>query len=166
VAYEHLLRNLYVLDIVPAWFTNRLKRLGQLPKRYLVDPALAVAESGADTTAVLVDSDTLGRIVDTFVVAQLRAELPLSEFSPRLYHLRQDGGRREIDVLVELAGHRVIAIEIKAGSNTGASSARHLSWLRDELGDRFVHGLVLHSGAFIREIGDRITSAPIATLWT
>lgn len=50
VAYERLLSNLYVLDIVPARFTSRLKRLGQLPKRYLIDPALAPTGSGADVT--------------------------------------------------------------------------------------------------------------------
>lgn len=165
VAYDHLLSNLYVLDIVPAWFSNRLKRLGRAPKRYLVDPALMVTTSGADVTAVLLDSDVLGRLIDTFVVAQLRAELPVSEHSPRLHHLRQDNGRREVDVLIELAGHRVIAIEIKAGSSPGVADARHLQWLRDEIGDRFVHGLILHSGAFIQEIGDRITSAPISVLW-
>ncbi len=166
VAYEHLLSNLYVLDVVPAWFTDRLKRLGQQPKRYLIDPALTVTESGADVTSVLLDSDMLGRLIDTFVVAQLRAELPISELGPRLYHLRQDGGRREIDVLIELAGHRVIAIEVKASSNPGAASYRHLQWLRDELGDRFIHGLLLHSGPFMQEIDDRITAAPIATLWS
>jgi predicted AAA+ superfamily ATPase len=166
VAYENLLSNLYVLDVVPAWFTNRLKRLVQLPKRYLTDAALALTESGADATSVLLDSDLLGRLLDTFVVAQLRAEMPISELRPRIFHLRQDGGRREIDVLIELAGHRVIALEIKASSNPGPSSTRHLRWLRDELGDRFIHGLVLHSGAFIQELDDRITAAPIAVLWS
>lgn len=166
VGYEHLLSSLYILDVIPAWFSNRLKRLSQAPKRYLTDPALAVTESGADVTAVLTDSDMLGRLIDTFVVSQLRAELPVSEHSPRLHHLRQDGGRREVDLLIELAGHRVIAIEVKAGSRPGASEARHLRWLRDEIGDRFIHGFVLHAGAFIQELGDRITAAPIAVLWS
>lgn len=165
LAYEHLLGNLFVLDIVPAWFTNRLKRLGQLPKRYLVDPALAGAVVGADTNTVLLDSDLLGRLIDTFVLAQLRAELPLSDHRPRIYHLRQEAGRREIDVLIELAAHRVIAIEIKASSNPGGSSIRHLAWLRDELGDRFVHGVLLHTGQYIQRLDDRITAAPICTLW-
>jgi hypothetical protein len=165
LAYEHLLSNLFVLDIVPAWFTNRLKRLGQAPKRYLVDPALAGAVTGADTDAVLLDSDLLGRLIDTFVVAQLRAESPLSDHRPRIHHLRQDGGRREIDVLIELSAHRVIAIEIKASGNPGRSSTRHLTWLRDELGDRFVHGLLLHSGQYIQQLDDRITAAPISVLW-
>ncbi|GAB2822081.1 hypothetical protein GCM10022221_20140 [Actinocorallia aurea] len=165
VAYESLLSNLFVLDIVPAWFTNRLKRLGQTPKRYLVDPALTGAVAGIDSDTALLDSDLLGRIIDSFVVAQLRAELPLSDHQPRIHHLRQDGGRKEADVLVELSGHRVIAIEIKASSNPGRSSARHLRWLREELGDRFVHGLVLHSGQFIQQLDDRITAAPIGVLW-
>jgi len=165
LAYDHLLSNLFVLDIVPAWFTNRLKRLGQTPKRYLVDPALAGAVVGAQTDTVLRDSDLLGRLIDTFVVAQLRAELPLSDHQPRIYHLRQDGGRKEVDILIELSGHRVVAIEIKASSNPGRSSARHLTWLRDELGDRFVHGLVLHTGQYIQQLDDRISAAPICVLW-
>jgi uncharacterized protein len=165
LAYEHLLSNLFVLDIAPAWFTNRLKRLGQHPKRYVVDPALAGAVTSADTDAVLLDSDLLGRLIDTFVVAQFRAELPLSDHRPRIYHLRQDGGRREIDVLIELSAHRIIAIEIKASGDPSRSSTRHLAWLRDELGDRFVHGLLLHTGQFIQEVDDRISTAPISALW-
>jgi uncharacterized protein len=58
---------------VPAWFTNRLKRLGQLPKRYLIDPALALTQSGADATSVLLDSTMLGRIIDT---SSLRSSAP------------------------------------------------------------------------------------------
>jgi uncharacterized protein len=165
LAYENLLANLFVLDLVPAWFTNRLKRPSQLPKRYLVDAALTGAVVGADTNAVLLDSDLLGRLIDTFVVAQLRAELPLSENRPRLHHLRQEGGRREIDILIELSGHRVIAIEIKASANPGNSSVRHLAWLRNELGDRFVHGVLLHTGRYIQRLDDRITAAPICALW-
>jgi predicted AAA+ superfamily ATPase len=165
LAYDHLLSNLFVLDTVPAWFTNRLKRLGQAPKRYVVDPALAGAVVGADTDTVLMDSDLLGRLIDTFVMAQLRAELPLSDHQPRIHHLRQDGGRKEIDALIELSGHRVVAIEIEASSNPGRSSARHLTWLRDELGDRFVQGLVLHTGQFIQQLDDRVTAVPICALW-
>jgi predicted AAA+ superfamily ATPase len=164
-AYEHLLRNVFVLDVVPAWFSNRLKRLAQGPKRYLIDAALVGAVVGADTESVLRDPDLLGRLIDTFVAEQLRAELPVSDHQPRMHHLRQEAGRHEIDILIELAGHRVIGIEVKASTGPNRDSARHLAWLRDELGDRFVRGLVLHTGRHIYELGDRITAAPICTLW-
>ncbi|GAA1903729.1 DUF4143 domain-containing protein [Streptomyces sodiiphilus] len=164
-SYEQLLRNLYVAEAVPAWFSNRLKRLGKTPKRYLVDPALVGAATGLDTDSILRDADLMGRLIDTFVVAQLRAELPVSDYRPRLCHLRQDGGRREIDLLIELAGHRVIALEIKAGAAPKPNSAQHLAWLRDELEDRFVHGLVLHTGPRMYELGERITAVPVCALW-
>lgn len=164
-AYESLLASLFVIDTVPAWFTNRLKRLGRGPKRYLTDPALAASIVGSDVDGVLGDPDLLGRLLDTFVAAQLRAELPVSTLRPRLHHLRQEGGRREIDILVELTGHRVIAIEIKASTNPKAHDGRHLEWLRDELGDRFCHGLVLHTGQYLHPLAERVTAAPISTLW-
>jgi predicted AAA+ superfamily ATPase len=164
-AYEHLFSDLYILDMVPAWFTNHLKRLNHTPKRYLVDPALAAAVTSKSTAAVLADPDLLGRLMDTFVAAQLRAELPLADFDARLFHLRQDGGRREIDILVEIDCDAVIAIEVKATANPGRSAARHLMWLRDELGDRFIHGLLLTSAPLVWTIDDRITAAPISALW-
>jgi len=40
-----------------------------------------------------------------------------------------------------------------------------MRWLRDELGDRFVAGVVLCTGALTREIDDRVFAAPISTCW-
>jgi hypothetical protein len=37
-------------------------------------------------------------------------------------------------------------------------------WLRDELGDRFASGVVLHTGPSAFELADRIVAAPISTL--
>lgn len=41
-----------------------------------------------DAQAVISDGDVLGRMLDTFVVAQLRPEAVVAESEPRLYHLR------------------------------------------------------------------------------
>jgi uncharacterized protein len=165
-AYERLLRNLFVVDAVPAWFNNRLKRLVKTPKRYLIDAGLAAVASNVDEAAVMRDSDLLGRLLDTFVAAQLRAELPACPSRPRLYHVRTEGGRHEVDLLLELAGHRVIGIEIKAAAMASREDARHLEWLREQLGERFVHGLVMHAGPRMFELSDRITATPISTLWS
>lgn len=145
-AYDQLLQNLMVVDHLPAWTSNRLKRLTRAPKRYLVDPSLLGGALGVDTNAVLRDGDLLGRLLDTFVTAQLRAEATVVDTRPRLCHARQEQGRHEIDVVVELGGRRIIAIEIKASSAPSISDARHLQWFRDQLADRFIGGVVLHTG--------------------
>ena len=164
-AYQRLLENLSVIEAIPAWSTNRLKRLVASPKRYLVDPALLAGILRVDENTVLRDGDLLGRVVETFAVAQLQAELSIAETRPRLYHLRQEQGRREVDVIAEFGAERIIGIEIKADSAPGQPAARHLAWLRDELGDRFVAGVVLHTGRHVYALGERITAAPICAIW-
>ena len=104
VAYERLLVNLMVLELTPAWTSNRLNRLVFTPKRYVVDAALTGAVLRLDTNAVLRDGDLLGRLLDTFVAAQMRAELVVTEARPRIYHVRQQQGRFELDLLEE-TGH-------------------------------------------------------------
>ncbi len=165
-AYERLLRDLLIVDKVPAWFSNRLKRLIRGPKRYLADPALVAALLRVDGQAVFRDGDLLGRLLDTFVVQQLRAEVPVCDSRPRIYHLRQDQGRHEIDIVLELGMGRVIGIEVKAAATPRHDDAKHLRWLRDELGDRFVAGVVLHTGPHIYEMDERIVAAPICVLWS
>ena len=91
-AYQSLFQRMFVLDLVPAWFSNRIKRLVKAPKRYLVDPALVAAVLGLGRDAILYGPDMLGRLLDTFVAAQLRAELAASSNDPRLYHLREEQG--------------------------------------------------------------------------
>jgi hypothetical protein len=54
---------------------------------------------------------------------------------------------------------------VKADSGPGRASARHLLWLQDQLDDRFVAGVVLHTGSRVYELGERIVAAPISTLW-
>lgn len=164
-AYERLLQNLMVLESVPAWTSNRIKRLVRTRKRYLIDPAFLGAHLRLDTTAVLRDGHLLGRLMDTFVVAQLRAELVTCRSRPRLYHLRQEQGRHEVDLIAELGGERIIGIEIKASAAPGQADARHLAWLRDSLGARFLAGIVFHTGPRAFALSDRITALPICALW-
>jgi uncharacterized protein len=164
-AYEDLLSGLLVAEQVPAWTSNRLKRLVRQPKRYLVDPALIAAALRIDEQGVMRDGNLLGRVLDTFVAAQLRPELAASSTRPRLHHLRTEQGRHEVDLVAELAGERLIGIEVKAGSMATVDDARHLAWLRDETGQRFVAGVILHTGARIYEVGERIVAAPIASIW-
>jgi predicted AAA+ superfamily ATPase len=165
LAYQRLLTNLLVLDILPAWTTNRLSRMTRTGKRYLVDASLAAAALEVDETAVLRDGDLLGRIVDTFVLAQIRPEVALSSLRPRLHHLRSRDGHHEIDLIAELRAGDLVAVEIKSSSAPTRADARHLEWLRDRLGERFLAGAVLHTGPRPFRLSERIFALPICALW-
>ncbi len=166
LAYERLLVNLLVVESTPAWTTNRLKRLMLSPKRYLIDPALAGAVLRLDANAVLRNGDLLGRLLDTFVASQIRSELAVTAARPRLYHVRQQQGRIEVDLLAELGGGGIVAIEVKASSAPTPDDAKHLATLRDRLGESFVAGVVFHTGPRAYRLGEGIVAAPISALWS
>lgn len=126
-----------IVEQVPAWTSNRLKRLTRRPKRYLIDPALIAATLTLDVAGIMRDGDLLGRVLDSVVA----------------------------DLVAELAGGRLIGVEVKAGGGATPDDARHLAWLRDEIGDEFAAGAVLHTGPSTYELGERIVAAPICSLW-
>jgi len=60
----------------------------------------------------------------------------------------------------------MIAVEVKASSAPAADAARYLARLRDQLGDTFVAGVVLHTGPTTYSLGEKLIAAPICTLWS
>ena len=165
-AYDSLLQNLLVVENVPAWTTNRLKRLSLAPKRYLVDSGLFAGVLGVSVDDVLIDGDLTGKVLDTFVTAQLRAELALTVPQRRLSHLRLPQGRHEIDLIVELGPNNLAAVEIKATSAPRHDDVKHLAWLRAQMGDSLKAAVLLHTGPAPIDFGDGILGLPIATLWS
>ncbi|HMG61655.1 MAG TPA: DUF4143 domain-containing protein [Streptosporangiaceae bacterium] len=166
MAYDSMLESLFITERLPAWSANQLSRLVRLPKRHIVDPAFLGPLLGVDLRGVMRDGDLLGRILDSFVVAQLRADAEVSELAPRLFHLRDANGRHEVDIVAELADGRVIGIEVKADAAPGPADARHLRWLRDSIGSRFAAGVVLHTGPRPFALDDAIWALPICAFWS
>ncbi|MGV0905980.1 DUF4143 domain-containing protein [Mycobacterium novum] len=121
LAYDRLLTNLLVAEEVP-WWTNRFKRLVRTPKRYLLDAGIVAAQLRLDVAGVRRDGNLLGRVLDTFVMAQLRFEVAVSETGPTLYHLRSEQGPHKVDIVVEYADGAVFGFEIKAGGGPSAPS--------------------------------------------
>ena len=55
---------------------------------------------------------------------------------------------------------------LAASATVTASDAWHLAWLRDETGEAFTAGIVLHAGPYVFPLGDRIIAAPVSSLWS
>lgn len=164
-AYQGLLVDLGILDLLPAWQSNRVSRLVQMPKHHLTDTGLAAAALRLDQRGVLRDGRLLGGLLESFVAMQLRAEVTVASTRPRLFHLRDKGGTHEVDIVIEYGGGRVAGIEVKATSAPKGPDGQHLAWLRDRLGDRFIGGVVLHTGRARVPLGDRVVALPISDLW-
>lgn len=166
LGYDDLLDTLMITQRVPAWAANRTARETRLPKRYLIDPGLLGPLLRIDQRRAMRDGDLLGRVIDTLVAAQLRAECALSVVGADLYHLRDAGGRHEIDLLIEARDGQVIAVEVKATAAPSRADARHLTWLRDQLGSRLALGLLVHTGPRVFRLTEDVLAVPLASLWS
>ncbi len=164
-SYVRLLTNLGVIAQMPAWSSNRLKRLTRGPKRFISDAGLWGAIVDADEALVMNDGNLLGRLIETFVTSQLRAETSASARPPRLYHLRNGAGRHEVDLIIDLGHRGLVALEIKAKGAVDPADARHLVWLRDQLGDQVIAAAVLHTGPARYRLADGVDAIPICSLW-
>jgi predicted AAA+ superfamily ATPase len=163
--YDRLLEDLYIAEQIPAWSAAHLQRLIKAAKRYVVDTSIMSASLGVGVDAILGSDDLLGRVVDTFVMAQLRPEVAISRQRTRLHHARTKAGREEVDIVAELPGGRLIGLEIKATASPKAADARHLRWLRAEQPERFVAGVVMHTGPDVVQLDDDIFAVPICAFW-
>lgn len=162
--YHDLLDRLGLIEELPGWSHNRLKRLTKRPKRHMIDPAFATADHH-DTAASLNERrPRLGELFESVVACQIRATAEALGLGWRFGHLRSAGGSREIDLVTDLPDGTVIAMEAKLSETVTIADARHLVSLRDRLGDAFRAGLLIHPGTTAFRIDDRIAAVPLGTL--
>lgn len=169
---EHLLR-LYVLDPVEAWTPAfaPLKRLTYSPKHHLVDPALAARLVGVGAQGLLLGEGEvaspstgtwLGALFESLAVQSVRVYA--DAMNARTGHLRTKNGDHEIDIVVERDDTCCVAFEVKLADTIKDSDVRHLHWLRQQLGERLVDGVVLHSGPHAYRRRDGIAVVPLVLL--
>lgn len=170
--YRDHLQRIFVLDPVPAWLPvfSPLQRLTRAPKHHLVDPALAARLVGVDATGLL-RGDTrltastgtwLGALFESLVTQSVRVYAGAAH--ARIGHLRTKDGGREIDLIVEGEGLRVVAIEVKLAPTVDDKDVRHLNWLKERLGDRLVDRVVVNTGEFAYRRKDGVAVVPLALL--
>jgi predicted AAA+ superfamily ATPase len=163
--YLTYLDTVFLTAEIPFWSTNLTSRLSKSPKVFITDSGLAAHLLGvADADLRQVGHPALGALAETFVFTELLKLRTVSEIPFTIYQFREREGR-EIDFILEGPGGAVAAIEVKSSTSPGTDSAKHLRWLRDKLGDRFVAGVVLHLGTRASSFGDGIYALPVSALW-
>ncbi len=162
--YVTLLERIFLLEELPPWHSNRLSRLIKTPKLHLTDTGVACALLGLDEAALSDDRGTLGQLVETFVLQEIRRQASWRDDDLRFHHLRdKDGG--EVDLVIEQGGRTLAAVEVKASATVTAADFRGIRRLRDAVGKRFACGVVLYDGEASVGFGDRLFAVPIRALW-
>lgn len=174
IAYRDVLSQLWLLDPVPSWspWGSAFRRLGAAPKHHLADPALAARLLGAEPAALLDDTvggrasvqrgPLLGALFESLVTLSVRVYAQAAEAS--VHHLRTRDGDHEVDLIVQRADQRVVALQVKLAAGVEDRDVRHLHWLRDRLGDDLLDAVVVTTGRYAYRRSDGIAVVPAAML--
>ena len=165
--YLRLLETLYLTHRLPAWSTNLSRRTVSRPKLAMLDTGLAASLVNVSATGAGPEGNPqyAGQLLEGFVAGELRKQLGWSEETPAMFHYRDRNGPC-VDIVLETPDGRVAGIQVKASSTVTSTDTRWLTMLREELGDRFVAGVVLHTGQTAVSVSDRVWAAPIEIIWT
>lgn len=162
--YLSLLEAAFLIRPVSAWSGNLGKRLIKSSRLYPTDTGLMGYLVGLNLDRLNTPGAPTGALVEAFVVGELRKQIGWSATQPTMHHFRSSG-QEEIDLVLEDSRGRLVAIEVKASSRVEDRDFRHLRRFKEDVGRKFVAGLVLYSGGDVVSFGKNLHAVPIAALW-
>ena len=112
-SYISVLKNLFVIDNVPAWTPNirSKQKIRKSEKKEFVDPSIAVAGLNVTPKMLMYDLNTFGFIFETLCIRDLKV------YSEQLggQVLYYNDGTLEVDCVLQIADGRYGLIEFKLG---------------------------------------------------
>ena len=162
--YVGLLEQVFLIATVQPWFTNALKRIVKTPKLHFLDSGLLANVRGLTFDRVKADRGTFGALLESFVFSEVLKLMTASDLLLTPHHFR-DRDMREVDIVLERDDGMIVGIEVKASATVKAGDFAGLRALAEACGDRFAFGVVLYDSADVVPFGDRLTAAPLSSLW-
>ncbi|PKL95275.1 MAG: AAA family ATPase [Gammaproteobacteria bacterium HGW-Gammaproteobacteria-8] len=163
--YLGVLEKLFLIRRLPAWHSNRSKRLVKAAKIHVCDSGLAAALADLNPEQWNSERTRFGHLLESFVVQQVVAAGGWHDSAPRFSHYR-DKDQQEVDLVMELGG-KVWGIEVKAAATIQPRDGRGLMRLAETAGRSFAGGLVLYDGNATLPVdpASNIYAAPLGQLW-
>ena len=162
--YLGVLEHLFLVRRLEPWHGNRLSRLIKTPKLHFLDSGLLATLLGATPERIAEDRATFGRILETFVYAEVLKAATTGQRPLALHHYR-DKDRNEVDLVLEDAAGGIVGLEIKASATVRPADFAGLRKLAAAAGKRFRLGAVLHDGEAVIGFGQHLVAAPLSCLW-
>lgn len=167
--YMEALKDLYVIEDLPAWNPNIRSKtiIRRTPTRHFIDTSIACRALGVSPNDLMNDLESFGLFFEDFAVRDL--SIYANAIGGTVTHYRDNTGL-ECDAVVHLEDGRWGAIEIKLGGDEliehGAQSLKNLrdkiTSISEERAPSFLMVLTAVGGAYRRE--DGVYVAPINLL--
>ena len=161
--YLGVLEKLFLVQRLPAWGRNELNRLIKTPKLHFLDAGLQATLTRLTPDMLITHRERWGATLETWVYAELRKALALSDEAWYLSHYR-DKDQVEVDFVLENPQRQLIGVEVKAAATVQVQDFKGLRKLQAQTGADFLTGIVLYDGAHALPFGPGMWAVPLAAL--
>jgi uncharacterized protein len=162
--YTGLLEQVFLISILPPWYTNMIKRIIKTPKLHFLDSGVLSASRRLTFDRLKNNRELFGTVLESFVFAEILKLMSGSDLRLTPYHFR-DQQMREVDVVLERDDGMIVGIEVKANATVTSSDFSGLKALAQVCKDRFAFGAVLYDSSDLVPFGDKLAAVPISCLW-
>lgn len=163
--YLTLLGQLFLAEKLSGWDLNEGRRLIKTPKLHVADTGLACAARRLTEEKLLLQPDARGLLTESFVYGELRKQAAWIGGVLDFYYYRDTNGN-EVDVVIEDGGGGLFGIEVKSTASLVPRDRSGLKHFREDAGERFRLGILLHDGDHTSCFGDGLFAVPLAALWS
>lgn len=160
--YLALLEQIFLIEQLQPWHSNRLSRLIKTPKMHMTDTGLACSLMGINSQSLWQDKALLGQLLETFIYQELRKYADWHDEAVSFFHFRNKD-KVEVDIIME-QNRKLVGIEIKAAATITSSDFKGLRKLQDATAEQFAVGVVFYDGENILPFGKNLFALPISML--
>lgn len=161
--YLSVLEQIFLVQRLPAWGRHELGRLVKTPKLHFLDAGLQAALMRLTPGMLMAHRSRWGASLETWVYAELRKALALSDEGWFLGHYR-DKDQLEVDFVLESPLRQIIGVEVKAAASVDGKDFKGLRRLQALCGPDFIAGIVLYDGSKALPFGNGLWAVPLAAL--
>lgn len=162
--YFALLEMLFLVVRLPSWERNASKRVVKAPKVFLPDSGLLCHFMGETPDSLAAKAGLPGRVVETFVLAELLKHVAFSAQRLSLWHYRTQTNI-EVDFVLENRMGQLTGIEVKASATVDGKDFKGLRHLQETEPESFMRGFVLYAGREMVPFGEKLWAVPLSMWW-
>lgn len=163
--YVGLLEQVFLISILPPWYTNAIKRIIRTPKLHFLDSGILSTSRSLTFNRIKNNRGEFGVVLESFVFGEILKLMTGSDLRLTPYHFR-DQQMREVDIVLERDDGMIVGIEVKASATVTMRDFSGLKTLAEACKDKFAFGAVLYDSSDLISFGNRLAAAPISCLWS
>ncbi len=162
--YVDLMSQVFLINTLRPWHSNRNSRLVKTPKLHVTDTGLLSNILRMNKQQLANEREILGQFLETFIYNELLRLSGWYEQELQFFHYR-DNDQFEVDIIILNEEGQILGVEVKLAASVSEKDFKGLKHFKKQYLERFVGGHIFYDGERVLSFGEGMYAVPIQCLW-